>query len=63
MLYTHVYGVIFLFPLYTIQPRSAEEDCNVALTLEPQNVKALYRRALARKVSAHYHDIVFIYFV
>ena len=37
--------------LLITQPRSAEEDCNVALTYEPSNVKALYRRALARKVS------------
>jgi len=31
--------------------REAEEDCSMALHLEPKNVKALYRRGLARKVS------------
>ena len=36
--------------LIGFQPRKAEEDTTKALDLEPQNVKALYRRALARKV-------------
>ena len=35
------------------QPRSAEGDCNKALSKEPGNVKALYRRGLARKVGQY----------
>ena len=34
------------------QPFEAEEDCTQALSLEKDNVKALFRRAQARKV--HY---------
>ena len=33
-----------------MQAALAEGDCNKALELEPHNIKALYRRALARKV-------------
>jgi len=37
-------------------PTKAEEDCTTALELEPQNVKALYRRGLARKELKRYAD-------
>jgi len=36
---------------YLIQFLLAENDCQRALELEPGNVKAMYRRAVARKVS------------
>jgi hypothetical protein len=32
------------------QPEEAEADCTKALTLEKDNVKAMFRRAQARKV-------------
>ena len=32
------------------QPEKAEEDCTKALSLEKDNVKALFRRAQAKKV-------------
>ena len=33
------------------QPEGAEGDCSRALELEPDNIKALYRRGVARKVT------------
>ena len=37
--------------LTALQPTAAVEDCSRALELEPGNIKALYRRGVARKVS------------
>ena len=37
----------------------AEEDCTMALSLEPGNVKAFFRRGLARKVG-FLQDVVFV---
>lgn len=34
----------------------AEADCSKALSLEPENTKAFYRRALARKMNGHHKD-------
>ena len=34
---------------FRLQPSLAEQDCSIALLLEPANIKALYRRGLARK--------------
>ena len=33
-----------------ILAQGAQEDCEKALELEPSNIKALYRKALANKV-------------
>ena len=41
----------FFFLLLCTQPRNAEEDCTKALELDHVNIKALYRRAQARKVT------------
>ncbi|XP_064614631.1 LOW QUALITY PROTEIN: sperm-associated antigen 1-like [Liolophura sinensis] len=38
------------------EPAKAEVDCTTALDLEPQNVKALFRRAQARKMLSQYKD-------
>ncbi|XP_053374130.1 sperm-associated antigen 1-like [Mercenaria mercenaria] len=40
----------------TNQPKKAEEDCSEALKLEKDNVKALFRRAQARKMLKTYRD-------
>ena len=37
------------------QPGAAEKDCSHALELDPDNIKALYRRGVARKVSYCIH--------
>ena len=46
-----------------LQPASAERDCNKGLELEPNNIKALYRRALARKVCLPLHSVWKCYFL
>ncbi|XP_060067048.1 sperm-associated antigen 1-like [Ylistrum balloti] len=38
------------------QPSSAEEDCNKALEMEADNIKALFRRSQARKMMKKYID-------
>ena len=37
-------------PACVLQPQEAAADCTTALGLEKENVKALFRRAQARKV-------------
>lgn len=37
--------------IFFYQAAKAEADCSTALDLEPQNLKALFRRAQARKVT------------
>ena len=41
------------------QPGAAEKDCSHALELDPDNIKALYRRGVARKVSYCIYNIHF----
>lgn len=40
--------------LYHFQAKEAEADCSKALAVEKDNVKALFRRAQARKVGVLY---------
>jgi len=40
--------------MFVLQAKMAEEDCSRALNLETDNVKALFRRAQARKVRDNY---------
>ncbi|XP_077990089.1 sperm-associated antigen 1-like [Glandiceps talaboti] len=42
--------------LKTNQPLKAETDCSTALGLEPDNIKAYFRRGQARKALQHYKD-------
>lgn len=39
-----------------MQPSLAEQDCSTALLLEPANIKALYRRGLARKEQSKFSE-------
>ncbi|CAH1773410.1 unnamed protein product [Owenia fusiformis] len=38
------------------KPQQAEQDCKVVLKYEPQNIKALFRRAQARKMLMQYKE-------
>jgi len=38
------------------KPKKAESDCSKALNLQPNNIKALFRRAMARKAGEKYKE-------
>ena len=48
--FCHLVNGLYLFHVLTFQAVKAESDCTRVLEVEADNVKALFRRAQARKV-------------